>query len=584
MKFSLSSVAIFSLASFVAITNSQSTQNCPLLGPIFPAPLNPALSKAVHSAKRNFPQILTEALSASILDNSTTSFSINVFSASDNQTLFTYHYAAPALSGSLPGGSLNDNTIYRIGSLSKLFTAYTLLVKAGNLNWNDPVTKYVPELANASTANPIANSQWSDITVGALASHMAGVTRDYSLFDLSTQDYPFAALGLPTLNTSEIPPCGFGPGLTSCSRQQYLKGVLSRHPVTAPFNTPIYSNAGYAILGYVIETVTGKDFSEAITSGIYQPLNLSRSSLLAPPTNDTNIIIPGDATSNAFYLDGSAEIPAGGMYSTASDIRTLGLSILHSSLLPPALTRRWMKPMSHTSNVLNAVGAPWEIARMQLPLSPYTNDTRMVDIYTKSGDLTVYSSLLGLVPDHNIGFSVLTAGKSSGLQRYTLASLISETWVPALESAAREEATARFAGTYSSDGTNNSTVTIELEDNRPGLDVTRWISDGIDFRSTLKLLLDNTTDPSVNMSIRLYPTSLTAGNSTSFRAVFETLPYEPIQTKGVFASNCETWVSVDGFTYGSIGLDDFEFVLDGTLGKAVELKPRVLRTNLLRRA
>jgi CubicO group peptidase (beta-lactamase class C family) len=152
-------------------------KECPPLGPVFPAASNPSSTKAIHTARTEFVHTLKQALQSGELDDKT-SFSINVYSASSNETLFTYHYAAPALKGSLGAGVLNDDTIYRIGSLSKLYTAYTLLVADGMKHWNEPITNFVPELAAASVENSIDDSHWSTITVGALASHMGGVVRD----------------------------------------------------------------------------------------------------------------------------------------------------------------------------------------------------------------------------------------------------------------------------------------------------------------------------------------------------------------------------------------------------------------------
>lgn len=169
---------LLSLAWLAIIATAQTDKNALLRGPVFPTPSHPDSSKAIQAAREAFPKVLDEALSTGLLDNSTTSFSINVFSASDNKTLFSYHFEAPGLNGSLPSGHLNDDTIYRIGSLSKLFTVYTLLAKTGFTDFNQPITKYIPELAAADTNSTLNEAQWSDITVEALASQLAGITRD----------------------------------------------------------------------------------------------------------------------------------------------------------------------------------------------------------------------------------------------------------------------------------------------------------------------------------------------------------------------------------------------------------------------
>jgi CubicO group peptidase (beta-lactamase class C family) len=73
------------------------------------------------------------------------------------------------------------DTVYRVGSLAKIFTVYTLLVEAGDIRFNSPITDSVPELAalvNNRSANASKRVALEDITIGDLASHMAGIASD----------------------------------------------------------------------------------------------------------------------------------------------------------------------------------------------------------------------------------------------------------------------------------------------------------------------------------------------------------------------------------------------------------------------
>jgi CubicO group peptidase (beta-lactamase class C family) len=158
------------------IQPAQKTENCPLLGPVFPPATDLLSSKAIQAAVKSFPGVLEEALGAGRLDNETTSFSINVFSA--NETLFEHHFAAPGLNGSLAAGVLNNQTIYRVGSLSKLWSMYTFLLSAPGNQLDQPITKFVPELVNASSENLGDGSRWEDITIRSLAGHLSGLGRD----------------------------------------------------------------------------------------------------------------------------------------------------------------------------------------------------------------------------------------------------------------------------------------------------------------------------------------------------------------------------------------------------------------------
>jgi hypothetical protein len=212
---------------------------------------------------------------------------------------------------------------------------------------------------------------------------------------------------------------------------------------------------------------------------------------------------------------------------------------------------------------------------MPLPLSNSTNTTRITDLYTKEGDIGVYSSMLVLSPDHNAGFTILTAGLNSHGSVVALSDLLAATFMPAFEQAARDVAATTYAGAYTS-STSNATIT--LDPSRPGLGLSNWYSNGVDMLSTLKTLTQN-TDPSTQYSARLYPMQLSSGNKTAFRAIFEALP--KVDDSGAFSETCESWVTVDGQLYGGVGLDEFLFETESD-GKVKGLEVRALRETLVK--
>jgi hypothetical protein len=179
--------------------------NCPPLGPVFEPPTNLLANDAIRAAIAN----LTSTFQARDADNSTgafsTSYSLEVFStASDSPLVFSWHHTAPNLTYTPPSNSSNStgapysntssttaahvgvskvdgNTVYRLGSLTKIFTILTWLVQDGDAKWNEPITKYVPELAavaDRAKSDPVSNVAWGDVTIGALASQLSGAVRD----------------------------------------------------------------------------------------------------------------------------------------------------------------------------------------------------------------------------------------------------------------------------------------------------------------------------------------------------------------------------------------------------------------------
>ena len=128
--------------------------------------------------------------------------------------------------------------------------------------------------------------------------------------------------------------------------------------------------------------------------------------------------------------------------------KTFDSTVLCAPLLsntPLAQTRGFVSDPS------TAVGAPWEI--YHLPVGP---NSRIVDLHTKSGDLPGYSSMLVLIPDWDLGFAVLmaadpTVSGAAGTELAVLVSdIIADTFLTAVEEAAREQADATFSRTYKS--------------------------------------------------------------------------------------------------------------------------------------
>ncbi len=75
----------------------------------------------------------------------------------------------------------------------------------------------------------------------------------------------------------------------------YLSGLVRRHPVFPSFATPSYSNAAFAILGFVIEAVTGKAYDAALEESVLKLLGLTSTSVQAPSgPSGNNVILDPD--------------------------------------------------------------------------------------------------------------------------------------------------------------------------------------------------------------------------------------------------------------------------------------------------
>ncbi|KAH7250862.1 beta-lactamase/transpeptidase-like protein, partial [Fusarium tricinctum] len=531
---------------------------CPLFGPDLPIPTALNRDVSIRSAMSEILQLLNPDVAGGTqsihMDFQNTSFSIDVYSTVEQKPLINHHHAAPSMEWHERGThTVNDTTIYRIGSISKLLTAYLYLIEVGDTSFSEPITQYVPELAALPAkkqGSAIQEVDWDVITIGALASHMAGIPRDPPR--PATKDLELAQLGFPPVNPTHLTYCGEG-GLYPCNRSAFFDSIRPSHPVEVPFSTPIYSNVGYQILGYALENITGSTYSSILSHQLILPLRLN-STTYARPDNAGSSIIPNDSGTVWYDVNTGDAGPAAGVYSSIADLRRIGRSILTYELLSPAQTRRWMKPVTFTADPHVAVGAPWEIAK-----APSTSG-RASWMYTKGGQIGSYNSLVALLPDWGVGITVLAAGSNSAGVTGVLPGLIASKLVPALEEAAKTQANLTYGGHY---GSRESNMTIAVDSNLPGLGVTSWFHNGHDMFDSIRSMITGpgTSNGPGHVSMRLYRTGLETYScrrekKESWRAVYEVLdPASPP------ASRCVSWFSVDSVTYGGESIDKFVFDL-----------------------
>ncbi|KAK0392840.1 hypothetical protein NLU13_2334 [Sarocladium strictum] len=566
-----SSHASLLTAALAALKQASVSPEAGLGGPAFPSPSSLLGSDALTSAAQKFDDSV-EASDA--VQSNQTAWAVAVFSTHDEEPLYERYYTPDYDVGV---SEVGRDSVFRMASVSKVFGVWTFLVEVGDDHFNEPITKYVPELAAAAAAatnqtaegvvyDDIDHVRWDEVTLGQLASQLAGIPRDATESDLSAELPREVAksLGLAALPEADIPKCGVPGLLGSCSRSEMISQLLKQHPIFPTAYSPAYSNVAYALLSFAQEAITGTPVSEAISTNVFAALNMTSSSYNTPPSSGG--VIP--------------TAPSGSLYSSTGDMVKAGQAILGSKTMTAAQTRRWLKPTSQTGVLGSAVGAPWEIRHLML-------DGRLTQLYTKQGDLGGYRAAFILSPDHDIGAIVFSAGpleSNSAAVRETLMNAVGSVFLPTAEAQARAEARENFAGIYKDAGTNSS-VTVAVDPSTTGLQVTSLFSRGA------RVIGENS--PFIQMfgagqSARLFPSNLRTvrqkgdGTGTTFtsrlgfRATFfnVTGDLNAVQDPGLMQ-----WTALGAPMYGAVTLDDWVFDV-GEDGKAEAVDVRMLRVKL----
>jgi CubicO group peptidase (beta-lactamase class C family) len=216
------------------------------------------------------------------------------------------------------------NTVSSLASVSKQFTAMAvmMLAESGALGYDDPVTRFLPELTRYAPG----------VTVRHLLNHTSGIP-------------DVGDLGIDR------------PGLTNAE----VLAALAREPSLAspPGTSYRYSNAGYVLLAILAEKLSGERMADFLAKRIFKPLGMSRtlvrdaSAPLQPafaraydafghPAGDTNGTV-GD----------------GGVYSTVDDLYKWD-----RALAGPALVRAETLEAAFTAPVLrepSTYGFGWNV-------------------------------------------------------------------------------------------------------------------------------------------------------------------------------------------------------------------------------
>lgn len=226
---------------------------------------------------------------------------------------------------------VTTETVFEIGSVSKQMTAagIMLLVEDGKVDLDARISKYLPNTPSA----------WANVTVRHLLTHSSGI-KSYS-----------------SLSGFEL------------SRRVSIEGFieqLSPYPLEfTPGEKNIYSNSGYNLLAYIIQTQSGKPFMEFMRERIFKPLGMTKTA-----DRDPQFIIPLRATGYEWQRgslsgrDGNLTdlMGAGSIVSTIDDMTKWEAALRDDKFLKPSSKKEIWTQFTFNDGKLSPYGLGWRIS------------------------------------------------------------------------------------------------------------------------------------------------------------------------------------------------------------------------------
>jgi CubicO group peptidase (beta-lactamase class C family) len=268
------------------------------------------------------------------------------------------------------GTPATPDTLYRVGSVTKLFEATALmqLRDAGHLRLDDPVAKSVPAVWFEGPGGERAFPTWRQ-----LASHTAGLPRS-----------------IPT---------------TVGTASELFRYLERERGLSAPGARYAYSNLGFVVLGQSLAELAGERYHAYVHRHIFEPLGMRSSTFDAGA-------VPGDRLAAGYLrLDRSGDgwsgyaasyrppfPPSGTALSSANDIgRFLQLQFRRAlpgepQVLAPATIREMWRPVASVGPFGGSAAIGWFVA----PYGPYT-------LVRKDGGLPGFTAHVALVPEARLG-------------------------------------------------------------------------------------------------------------------------------------------------------------------------------------
>lgn len=244
---------------------------------------------------------------------------------------------------------LTTNDVFHIGSCTKSMTATlaAILIEQGKLRWDTTIAEVFPELKGKM------DKRYEDVTVEQLLHHRGGVPHDPPP---AAWKRAWQEIGTPTEQ-----------------RREFIEAVLREPPAAPPGEKETYSNQGYAIVGAMLEKITGQDFESLMTEKLFEPLHMGTAGF-GPPGTKGKIDQPWGHAHKLFITvptqadNPPAIAPAGRVHCSLDDLARYAMFHLQeyetNGLLKPETLARLHNPDSkNISSPLKNYACGWVVLK-----------------------------------------------------------------------------------------------------------------------------------------------------------------------------------------------------------------------------
>ncbi len=320
------------------------------------------------AAQRHFPSdsAIRAILDDQVTNKGTVGLVLGVMEADGSTRIFSAGRSGSA-------AALDGNTVFEIGSITKVFTTGLLadMVSRGEVALDDPVQKYLPSGVTVPTRNG------KQITLTNLAAVNSGLPRTPTNFRPADRSNPFA-------------------DYTVAQLYEFLNGYTLPRDIGAEYE---YSNVGMGLLGHALGLRLGKSYIEAVDERILTPLGMQSTVIeltpairerLAPGHNAEGAIVPN--------WDIPTLAGTGAIRSTVNDMfKYLAANLDPASRPLGASLATTHAARTRTSSPAMSVGLGWHIRNA--PSGP---------IVWHNGGTGGYRAFMGFDPATKVGVVLLT--------------------------------------------------------------------------------------------------------------------------------------------------------------------------------